>query len=241
MITVVTPTLNAANSVRALAESLCRQSVNSFSWLVLDGESSDDTLQIIESYMSRISVQIYSAADKGIYDALNRAIDLVSTPYYLVVGADDFLFDDAIKNYETRIRDKGADLISAAIMTDHGLVCKRIPSVVTINGAFSKLSGHSVGTLIRRDLHEEYGYYPIKFRITADQAFLLRAILGGCSVDNVDFMAGFYNCQSGYSGRNRLQVIVEEFLMRSEMLRSEPVQKLLFMARVMKFLLGRGL
>lgn len=102
-ISIVTATFNAAALLPGLIESLSAQTDRNFEWIVIDGKSTDTTRQIIESAGSIVSTWI-SEPDFGIYDALNKAIRIASSEYYLVLGADDRLLPDAIAHYRLQAK-----------------------------------------------------------------------------------------------------------------------------------------
>ncbi|MEN9258541.1 MAG: glycosyltransferase [Gloeomargarita sp. SRBZ-1_bins_9] len=97
LLSVVTATYNAAHDLPRLIASLAAQTDQDFEWVVADGVSTDGTLELLEQARQKLQrVVVDSRPDFGIYDALNRAVKLASGEYYLVVGADDMLFPEAI-------------------------------------------------------------------------------------------------------------------------------------------------
>jgi glycosyltransferase involved in cell wall biosynthesis len=96
-ISVITATLNAGHCISGLIACLQEQSNKNFEWVVADGGSKDDTLALL-CEASDLDLVLDSRPDHGIYDAMNRALDLASGDYYLVVGADDLLYHDAVEH-----------------------------------------------------------------------------------------------------------------------------------------------
>jgi len=89
-ISIITATYNAAAVLPRLVESLIAQTDQDFEWVVADGASTDGTLEILEQAKTRLkNVVVDSRPDFGIYDAMNRAIKLSKSSYYLIVGADN--------------------------------------------------------------------------------------------------------------------------------------------------------
>ena len=89
-ITIVTATLNAANVIGALAADLLAQTDRDFRWLIVDGGSTDGTIERLPSdILDR--VDLVRESDFGIYDALNKGVRRCATSHYLVIGADDRL------------------------------------------------------------------------------------------------------------------------------------------------------
>ena len=82
LISIVTATYNAAAHLQGLIASIKAQTDRDFEWVVADGSSSDDTLDILKR-IEGVSMLVDSQPDYGIYDAFNRAIKLARGDYYL--------------------------------------------------------------------------------------------------------------------------------------------------------------
>jgi glycosyltransferase involved in cell wall biosynthesis len=189
-ISIVTTTFNVAGVLPTLVGSLRAQTDRDFEWVVVDGASTDATTRLIES-ADDVVTQWVSEPDCGIYDAMNKAIGMMSGDYYLVCGADDMLFPDAIENYRKWLRSHpGCDLIVAGVQVGDkvrmGYRAKRYWL-----GHTAMFSHHSVGTLIRRGLHEEFGRYDLNFRVLADGYFLKKVAKNPhTKIVSANFVAG---------------------------------------------------
>lgn len=196
-ISVITATFNAAKVLHALIESMRAQSDRNFEWVVVDGASNDGTVDILDNAGDVVTRWI-SEPDFGIYDALNKAVRLASGEYYLVVGADDLLNEQAIENYRKEAARLGADVVTAPIVVDgKRIYWKNGPSWLYGQAAF--VSSHSVGALFRKSLHDKYGMYSRKFPIAADQLFIKRVCMGGASLHRAGFVAGEFGSDGSSS------------------------------------------
>ncbi len=207
---VITATYNAATVLPRLIASLQAQSDQDFEWVVADGASKDETLALLEEAGKVLNVRVDSRSDFGIYDALNRAIGLAKGSYYLVVGADDDLYPDAIAKYKEACRLSGADLVTAMIEVDGRVVAPRERRREWLYGMAAHVSGHSVGLAVQRCLHDRLGLYSRKLPITADQLFVLRAVHAGANVHKCDFVAGRFGTE-GTSGGDSFGTLIEYF------------------------------
>jgi len=95
-----------------------------------------------------------SEPDFGIYDAMNKALQMATGEYYLVLGADDRLNPDVIAQYRNHARQSDADIITALI-SRNGIIEKRKPCWPWLYAHHAYVSEHSVGSLIRRSLHKK--------------------------------------------------------------------------------------
>lgn len=93
-ISIITVTYNAAQYIEKTLLSVLSQTVydEQIEYIIVDGGSTDGTLQIIEPYRDRIS-HIVSEPDRGLYDAMNKGARMASAPWILFLNADDTLFD----------------------------------------------------------------------------------------------------------------------------------------------------
>lgn len=94
-VSVITVTFNAARSVEKTIRSVISQTVfaEQVQYIVIDGGSSDGTLDIIRRYKDKVS-HIVSETDHGIYDAMNKGVKLATAPWVLFMNADDALYDE---------------------------------------------------------------------------------------------------------------------------------------------------
>lgn len=231
-ITVLTATLNAADVIDRLASDLLRQNDQDFTWLIVDGGSSDDTLDRIPKALNR-KVVIIQESDFGIYDALNRGIRRCSTTHYLVAGADDRLAQDAIERYKAIAAETGADIVAACVI-DNGKIARPNRGKSWLRGQNAFISHHSVGTLIRRNLHETVGTYSNCYPIAADQYFIKSAVKSGAKIHYAnDLIAGEFS-RSGVSSRKYLACQFEFTLVQLQTERFRSLQLLILIFRLLR-------
>lgn len=94
-ISIITITYNSAASIVDCISSITHQTHNNFEYLIIDGASNDDTLFRIENTPNRIT-KIISEPDKGIYDALNKGIQLANGEIIGFLHSDDFFASSEI-------------------------------------------------------------------------------------------------------------------------------------------------
>jgi glycosyltransferase involved in cell wall biosynthesis len=235
-ISVVTATRNAAKYLPGLIASLRAQTDQDFEWVVADGVSDDGTLELLRA-VTDLNIVISSQADCGIYDALNRAIDQSSGEYYIVAGGDDIFYTDAIENYRAAILRSQADIIAANYRyASRQIGIKKGPS--WLFGQASFIAGHSLATAFKKELHQVYGKYPVKFPIGGDQFFVITACKGGAGVYEAGFVAGEMGVE-GVSSVDRIGVPLEFFKVQLAVGSSFLVQSLLLVLRLLKNMMFR--
>jgi glycosyltransferase involved in cell wall biosynthesis len=236
-ISIITATYNASENISQLIKSLQAQTDSEFEWVIADGESNDDTLSIINNAPD-LNIKLDSKKDCGIYDALNRGIELSSGSYYLVLGADDFLYPDAIENFRKNLTthdNKAYDLVSASIMANDKII-RPMSGLGWLYGLGGETSGHSVGLLIKKELHVKYGLYSKKYPICADQKFVLSAIKHGVRINRLNFISGIYGT-TGFSSEDMLGSLTEGFRVKVDVGYNLFNQYLLLTCRLIKNIL----
>lgn len=233
-ISVITATYNAATHLPKLIESLRGQTDKDFEWVVADGASDDGTLELLRS-VTGINIVISSQADFGIYDALNRAIKASSGEYYIVCGADDFFYSDAIANFRRAIVQSRADIIVADAMYGQRRVKVR-KGPVWLFGGGALISAHTLATSFKKDLHRVYGFYSKKYPIAADYFFVMQACKGGARRYETDFVAGEIG-RAGVSSVDRIGGALEVFRVQLAVGNSFLVQFLLLALRFLRIMI----
>ena len=94
-ISVVTVTYNCIGVLEDTLKSVISQEYSNVEYIVIDGKSSDGTLNLIDKYKDHISILV-SEPDKGIFDAMNKAIKLVTGDWILFMNAGDTFADDNV-------------------------------------------------------------------------------------------------------------------------------------------------
>lgn len=98
-VTVFTPTYNRAYSLPRLFESLKKQSVYDFEWIVINDGSTDNTKMLLSSFVDECSlfpVTVIHSSNQGKYKAINQAMTLAKGRWFFIVDSDDWLPQDAI-------------------------------------------------------------------------------------------------------------------------------------------------
>lgn len=158
LVSVITVVRNGESTIGRCIESVLAQTYTNTEHIIVDGGSSDQTVPILRSYGDKISLWI-SEPDKGIYNALNKGIELARGSHYIPLGCDDVILTAGVEN-----------LISRA---DENLVIfGKVRFVDAEKQLMKMIYNHSAGVLINTRLHAELGLYDETYRIAADTKFL---------------------------------------------------------------------
>lgn len=232
LITIITATYNAAEQLPGLIASLRQQTDREFEWIVVDGASSDSTVDILRA-SSDVLTRFISEPDFGFYHALNKAIASVKSKYYLVLGADDRLYPNAIRLFCDAAVASGADIVAFAVDVNGKVVLSR-KGQPWRRGASAYISQHSVGTLIRTALHQRFGAYSNQFPVAADSYFIKTVMAApGVKAEFSNFVAGSF-ADGGISSKDLLLALTDLYRIQMATEKTPILQTALFAWNVIK-------
>ena len=180
-ISVITAVYNNRDTISTALDSALRQAGVNLQLVVIDGGSTDGTLDVLRSYADRLDVLI-SEPDRGIYDALNKGIQRASGEVVGFLHSDDLFADPGVLS---RFAAVFADPEVGAVYGDLVYVRKDNPDQVVRYWRAGVFSGRRLRwgwmpphpTLyVRRHVYEQHGLFDTSFRIAADYDFILRTL-----------------------------------------------------------------
>jgi glycosyltransferase involved in cell wall biosynthesis len=172
-ISIITAVLNCRRSIEFTIRSILPQLSNKVEYIIIDGGSTDGTLDILKKYSDSIDY-IVSEPDLGIYDAWNKGIKVSKGNYVAFVGADDVLRGDIIAKYLSFINNSpNIDYVSSKAQFD-GENSRIFGKEWKWDSFRRYMTVAHVGSLHRRSLYSQYGFYDTSYKIVGDYEFLLR-------------------------------------------------------------------
>ena len=123
VLTIITPTFNRAYTLKKCLDSLKRQQVFTFEWLIVDDGSTDNTEVIVNEWIKETKqfyIRYVKKENGGKASALNAAFTILRTPYACVLDSDDYLYDNAIDSFlKERVRSDKDDLCCGVMGLRH--------------------------------------------------------------------------------------------------------------------------
>lgn len=193
-ITVVTISFNAEKCIERTILSVIQQSYDNIEYIIVDGESSDGTMRIVEKYKSDISHYI-SEPDKGIYDAMNKGIKLATGDYLIFMNADDTFADNNVLQKIAEQTDSNSDVIYGnwRTITEYGIFANKPASLSTLDKKFG-LSHQAI--FVRVSLLKQEPF-DLRYKYAGDYNMISSYYLSGKKFQYVDVEIAEISINSG--------------------------------------------
>ena len=186
-ISIITATYNSGKTLRDTIESVLRQTYTDFEYIVKDGGSKDDTLEIVKEYAPKFGdkLKVISEPDQGIYDAMNKGIQMATGDVIGILNSDDFYTSaDALQVIADTFANNDIDATYGDIhfVNDDDLSkCVRYYSSAIFRRSFMRLGlmpAHP-SFYCKKAVYEKYGSFDTSYKVAADFENLLRIIYVG--------------------------------------------------------------
>ena len=189
-LSIVTAVFNNRDTVAHALESLFTQTHPDIEPVVIDGGSTDGTLEILRSHRDRLSVLV-SEPDRGVYDALNKGVGLASGDVVGFLHSDDLLAaPDALARVAAAFADPAVDGVYGDLVYVRRSDCEHVVRHWRAGGysrarlAWGWLPPHPA-LFLRRRVYERFGLFDTSYRIAADYDFMLRVLQGGVRIEHL--------------------------------------------------------
>lgn len=198
ILSIITINWNNADGLEKTMRSVVKQNEKEFEYVVVDGGSTDESVEVIKKYALQREIVWSSERDNGIYNGMNKGIQKARGEYIMILNSGDYLADDNVVGCLLKsIESDGYPSVY------YGNIIKIWPDGKTlidhqIGGEISMISFYSGtlnpdGAMIKKSLFEKYGYFDENMKICSDWAWLMNVLaLHGetskrCSINTIYF------------------------------------------------------
>ena len=197
---VITVCFNASATIRETIASVLGQTYQELEYIVVDGKSTDGTVEILQSIPDK-RLAFISEKDSGIYDAMNKGLHMASGDYLIFLGADDTFFDGNVLERVAAKAKGGEDVLYGDVMLK---TRQRL-----YNGAFTRWTwGHRnichQCIFYPRPVYTRY-QYDERYRSVADWDYNLRLLIDGIRFTYIAVTVCTYNDEGGLSSSSKDQ------------------------------------
>lgn len=191
-ISVITPTFNSEETISENVNSIINQSYKNFEHIIIDNQSSDKTLELIESLYKKFNLsgklKIISEKDNGIADAFNKGIQISGGNIIGILNCDDYYVNENVFNrILSGFNDAGVLFVHGNIFFADTLYGSNVrkPLLCKITKA---MPYNHPSMFFRRSVFTDYGNYDVNFKYAMDFEFISRLVKEKADLDS----AGYY-------------------------------------------------
>jgi glycosyltransferase involved in cell wall biosynthesis len=188
-VTIITVCFNSASTIADAINSVASQSYDNIEYVIVDGASTDDTSKIVKQFGSTVDTFV-SEPDRGIYDAMNKAVALASGDVIGILNSDDFF--ESADSVESVVETFEKALDSDIVFGDVVFVAKENTSLIKRFYSsrrfrpwklrFGWMPPHPA-TFVRKEVYQKFGKYSLDYKISADYEKFVRWLL----VEKLDY------------------------------------------------------
>ena len=233
-ISIITVTKNSEKFIENNILSVINQTYKNYEHIIIDGNSSDKTMEIINKYKSKIAIVI-SENDNGLYDAINKGIQNASGEIIGILHSDDYWHENAleiVKQYFAN--NKSIDFLFGSVIKHKHLYGYH---PWRIYWTFNFYTAHSVGFFIKKKSQLKVGLYNTKYKYSSDYDLFYRMIvkmkMKGMATKKDEILGNFYT--EGLSSRIKyIDYLNENTLIRLDNGQNKFIVKIIHFLRYIK-------
>ena len=180
-ISLLTVSYNSATTIADTINSVLSQDYPDIEYIIVDGNSTDETQQIIQSYHDRITKWI-SEPDQGIYDAMNKAIKMATGDVIGIINSDDFYTHKGVLSQVARtLQEKSVDAVYGDLtFVDPDDLKRTVRKYSSMNWTPEKFAWGFMPAhptfFVHRSWYEKAGFFKTDYKIAADYEMLIRLL-----------------------------------------------------------------
>ena len=214
-LSIITINRNNAQGLKKTMQSVVEQTSTDIEYIVVDGASTDESVDIIKSFADQRLIRWVSERDNGIYNAMNKGIGMAQGEYVMILNSGDYLATpQVIEQMNKKLVDKGQpDILYGNMIKIWPDGKTRRDYQLSVNYSlfdFYQSTLNPDGTYIRRSLFQQFGPFDETMKICSDWAWMLKTIgLGGVKPSRVNIDTLYFDMtgvsESGERSRQTIQ------------------------------------
>ncbi|MDA8239837.1 MAG: glycosyltransferase family 2 protein [Nitrospiraceae bacterium] len=189
LVSIITIVMNGVAHIEDTIRSVLSQDYPRIEYIVIDGGSTDGTLEVFKKYKNRLTKTV-SEPDHGIADAMNKGIRLASGEIIGIIHSDDFLEPGAVKAVvEAFASHPEADIVHGDLRfwnLEENRIYVVKPFADIQKGAIFEMPVNHSTVFIRKSIYDRYGAFDISYRLAMDYDLIVRLIGKGCTFYYLD-------------------------------------------------------
>ena len=176
LVSIITVVYNGEKHIEQTINSVLNQTYSNIEYIIIDGDSKDNTLNIIKKYEDKIA-QFISEKDSGIYNAMNKGLALTKGEIIGILNADDYYFENILQQVVDVFSTSQSDIVYGNIVKLRTIQSKDYLKEVAPNISLMErtMPIFHPATFVKKSVYEKIGNFNEKYKLSADYDFIYRA------------------------------------------------------------------
>lgn len=235
-LSIITICYNSEKTILDTIKSVKSQSIEGIEYILVDGASTDSTLEIIDKENVGNFIVI-SEKDRGIAHAFNKGVSRATGKYVLFLNSDDYLLEDSLSNCKYFLDDNP----NIDVLCCHMMMLSSKGKLRSIESKpqhlLTTMSVAHPGTIVKRNIFDEVGLFQEKYQVAMDYDFLLR-----CKQKKINFSV--YDCyvtvmrEGGISAQKFIEGKKEVYQIRASYKIEQPPLLVFIVSHVIRHYIG---
>jgi glycosyltransferase involved in cell wall biosynthesis len=212
-VSIITVVFNGVNLIEKTIKNVISQTYGNIEYIIIDGGSTDGTIEIIKKYADRIAFWS-SEPDSGIYDAMNKGIDAATGEYVWFINVGDEIYDTTTLSNVIARGSNAVDvyygktqLIYSSEQVKKIIIPPKILTWKSLSGGRGSIDVCHQSIIIRRTLVDDYD---LGYKFTADHDWMIRALKKSKIIINTQIVLSKY-LLNGFTANNHLNCWKDRF------------------------------
>lgn len=173
-VSIITVCYNSELTIEKTIQSVLHQTYENLEYIIVDGKSTDKTLEIIEQYKPCFGarMKVISESDEGIYDAMNKGIRNASGEVIGILNSDDYYENNTVESIVSALREEPYQILYGMLRILNNGIETKITMPKHENLANEMISHPTC--FVTRKIYEDFGMFDTNYRSCADHDFMLR-------------------------------------------------------------------
>lgn len=209
-ITVITVCYNSETTIERTIKSVIAQDYRNLEYIIIDGASTDKTLDIIEKYKKEITVCV-SEPDNGLYDAMNKGLERSTGDVFAFLNSDDWYADNVLNRVNEYFENSNVDIVSGNIYLFSEGVSKELNfDRSNMEKMFFEVIYPHPALFAKRELYVKHGGFDTSYKLAADTDWVMNVCVNGAKVFCADDCFTYFS-DGGLSFKKRYAGLKEQY------------------------------
>ena len=184
-VSIITVVYNASKTIKQTIQSVLNQTYPNTEYIIIDGGSTDGTIDIIREFQDKIDIFV-SEKDDGLYDAMNKGIKQASGEIIGILNSDDTYVENAVSIVVDSFKSRQMDVLYGNALLVDDTPETSLYDCSDIEELWYRMAIPHPAAFVRKEVYEKFGTFDTQYQIAADYDLMLRLYCKGVKFGHID-------------------------------------------------------